>query len=58
MEKLYSFKLYRVDDDVCVYESQNIKYYKIKELIDAYWDFFLRDYFYYKIKEVGTVTYI
>lgn len=58
MEKLYSFKMYRVDDDTCVFESENVKAYKIKELVDAYWDFFLRDCFYYKIKEVGTITYI
>lgn len=57
-EKMYCFRMYRVDDDTCVFESENVKEYRLKEFINAYWEFFLKELFYYRIDEVGTITRI
>ncbi len=58
MEKYYTFKLYTKSDNRLVFESENMKEYKLTDYIDRYNNYFLKDMLYYKIVEVGTITRI
>lgn len=58
MIKLYCFKLFRKSDNGLIFESENMQDYKLTDYIDKYNDYWLKDLFYYKIEEKGTITYI
>ena len=58
MEKLYCFKLFTKSENKKVFESENVKYYKILDLIENYNNYYLKELLYYKIEEIGSITYI
>lgn len=58
MVDLYCFELYTSSDNKKVFESENIQYHKILDLIESYNNYYLKELLYYKIKKIGTITKI